>query len=305
MTRDARFVEAAGIRLHYLEAGSGDPPIVLVHGLGSTVTKWRDVLPLLATHRRTLALDLPGFGRSEGPRGARYTVGFFAGGVRAFLDATGIERAVLVGNSLGGITALWLAATWPERVAGLVLVDPALPLPPGARPDRGTIARMLVGSLPGVGEAFYTVFVRRTTPEGLVADGLRRNVADPSRVSQETARLLLEEAAERKSRPELRRPLMSAQRNLMWSLTAGREHVGRVAASIRVPTLLVWGSEDLLVPLAVGEHWVGRIPGAELVVLEGAGHNPQLEVPDRFAGVVISFAESLTPAVPVSRDRAG
>jgi pimeloyl-ACP methyl ester carboxylesterase len=292
----SRFLQAAGTNLHYIEAGSGDPPIVLVHGLGSTVTKWRDVLPALGATRRTMALDLPGFGLSGAPR-ARYTFGFLAGGVRAFLDAAGVDRAVLVGNSLGGIIAMWLAAAWPERVAGLVLVDAALPLPPGVRPDSGTIVRMLAASVPGVGEALYSAYVRRKTPDQIVAEGLARNVADPSRVSAATLELLRSEAAERARRPELRRPLMSVQRHLLWMLSAGRAEVERVAASVAVPTLLLWGSKDALVPLAVGEHWVGRIPGAELVVLEGAGHNPQLEEPARFAGVVATFADSLSPAL--------
>jgi len=106
---ESQFVDARGVRLHYIEGGSGDPPVVLVHGLGSTVTKWRDTLPLIASRRRTLALDLPGFGRSEAPPG-RFTFGFLAGGARAFLDALGIDRCVLVGNSLGGVASMWLAA---------------------------------------------------------------------------------------------------------------------------------------------------------------------------------------------------
>jgi pimeloyl-ACP methyl ester carboxylesterase len=294
MTLESRFARAGSVKLHYIEAGSAssEPPIVLLHGLGSTVTKWRDALPIMATRRRTIAVDMPGFGRSEAPRG-HYTFGFLAGGIHAFLDSVGVDRCMLVGNSLGGITAMWLAAAWPERVAGLVLVDPALPLPPGARPDAKTIARMAVASLPGVGEALYAGFMKLRSADWQVADGLRRNVADESRVSAETLRLMHEEAQQRRSDPRLRAPLLSAQRNLLWMLSARRADVERVAASLRVPTLLVWGSEDLLVPLAVGEHWVGRIPGAELIVLEGAGHNPQIEVPDRFSEIVLAFAERL------------
>jgi pimeloyl-ACP methyl ester carboxylesterase len=295
MMLESRFVDAAGVRLHYLEAGSGEPPIVLLHGLGSSVTKWRDVLPLIGARRRAVAVDLPGFGRSEGPRG-RYTFGFLAGGIKAFLDAMSVDRCVLVGNSLGGVAAMWLAAAWPERIAGLVLVDAALPLPSEARPDLSTALRMAVASLPGVGEVLYSVYTRRTSVAEQVADGLRRNVADPARVSAETRRLLHEEAEERRVHPELRRPVMSAQRHLVWMLTARRADVERVASQLRVPTLLVWGSEDRLVPLAVGEDWVARIPGAELVVLEGAGHNPQLEVPDRFSEIVLAFAERLEVA---------
>jgi pimeloyl-ACP methyl ester carboxylesterase len=297
VTLESRFAEAGGAQFHYIEAGSpsSDPPLVLLHGLGSTVTKWRDALPIMAARRRTIAVDLPGFGRSEAPR-AKYSFGFLAGGIHAFLDSVGVDRCVLVGNSLGGVTAMWLAAAWPERVAGLVLVDAALPLPPGARPDANTIARMAIASLPGVGEALYAGFMRLRSADWQVADGLRRNVADPMRVSAETLRLMHEEAERRRHDSRLRRPVLSAQRNLLWMLSARRAEVERVAASLRVPTLLVWGSEDVLVPLAVGEHWVGKIPGAELIVIEGAGHNPQIEVPDRFSEIVLTFAEQLETA---------
>lgn len=304
MTLESRFGPAGGVQLHYIEAGSssGEPPIVLLHGLGSTVTKWRDALPMIGSRRRAIAVDLPGFGKSDAPRG-HYSFGFLAGGIKAFLDSLGVTRCVLVGNSLGGVTAMWLASAWPERVAGLVLVDPALPLPPGARPDAKTIARMAVASLPGVGEALYAGFMKMRSTDWQVADGLRRNVADPTRVSAETLRLMREEAEHRRRDPRLRAPLLSAQRNLLWMLSARRADVERVASSLRVPTLLVWGSEDLLVPLVVGEHWVGKIPGAELVVLEGAGHNPQIEVPDRFAEIVLAFAER--PDAPALSSPAG
>jgi pimeloyl-ACP methyl ester carboxylesterase len=294
MTLESRFADAFGVRLHYIEAGSlaSEPPIVLLHGLGSTVTKWRDALPIMGARRRAIAVDLPGFGRSDAPR-ARYTFGYLAGGIRAFLDALSIDRCVVAGNSLGGVTALWLAATWPERVAGLVLIDPALPLPPDARPDGKTIARMAVASLPGVGEALYAGFMRFRTADWQVADGLKRNVFDPSRLSAETLRLMHEEAEQRRHDPRLRHSVLSAQRHLLWMMSARRADVERVAASLRVPTLMIWGSEDLLVPLAVGEHWVGKIPGAELVVMEGAGHNPQIEMPDRFSEIVLAFAERL------------
>jgi pimeloyl-ACP methyl ester carboxylesterase len=286
----SRFVDAGGIRLHTIAAGTGGDPIVLLHGLGSTVTKWRDVLPILGARRRTIAIDLPGFGQSDAPR-ARYTFGFLAGAVRAGLEALGVKRCVLVGNSLGGVTAMWLAATWPDLVSAQVLVSPALPLPPAVRPNPQTIARMIASSVPGVGEMLYTAAVRRWTPERLVADGLARNVVDATRVSAETLALLHEEAAARKHRPEQRRSLMSAQRHLMWMLTARRADVQRTAARLQLPTLLLWGDKDRLVPLAVGEDWVRRIPGAELVVMEGAGHNPQLEMPDRFSEIVLAFAE--------------
>ena len=279
-------------RVSAIPPAADQPVVVLVHGLGLSSQSMVPLGEELQATYRVYAPDLPGFGKSEAPR-AHYTFGFLAGGIRAFLDATGIDRCVLVGNSLGGTAAMWLAAAWPERVAGLVLVDAALPLPREARPDPKTIVRMGLASLPGLGEALYSLFVRFKSADWQVADGLRRNVADPTRLSAETLRLMYEEAEERHHRPELRAPLLSAQRNLLWMLSARRAEVERVAASLTVPTLLVWGSDDLLVPLVVGQEWVAKIPGAELLVLEGTGHNPQIEVPDRFAEIVLAFAERL------------
>lgn len=282
-----------GVRLHWAECGAGEPVVLMVHGLGASLAKWLDAMPHLAAGSRAVALDLPGFGRSDVPR-ARFTPAFLAGGVRAFMDEVGIERAVLVGNSLGGLVSMWAAAAWPARVRGLALVAPALPAPPGGRHDPRVLARFTAPLVPGVGEALYRAWLARRTPEQIVAESLSYNVADPARVSAATLARLEEEAADRRRRPELGRAMLSAQRSLAWLLAAGREQVARVAERLAVPTLLVWGSEDRMVPPAVGEHWVGRIPGAELVVMEGAGHNPQIEHPEHFARIVLAFAARLT-----------
>lgn len=295
---EERSLEVRGILVRCLESGQGEPAFVLVHGLGSSATKWRDVLPLIgARGRRAIAPDMPGFGRSEAPR-ARYSIGWLAGAVRETMDAAGIGSAHVVGNSLGGMVGLWLASVWPERVRSLSLVAAALPTVAGQRHDPKVLARFAAPLVPGLGEALYAAFTRMKTPEEIVDDSLDVNVADRSRVSPETIRLLVEEAAERRHRPELRRAMLSAQRSLAWTMAAERERVRRIANGIGVPTLLVWGNEDRMIPLAVGEHWVGEIPGAELVVLDGAGHNPQLEVPEELAGVILAFAEKAERTAP-------
>ncbi|MBI4729592.1 MAG: alpha/beta fold hydrolase [Acidobacteria bacterium] len=283
-----RFIEVGGVRVRLLESGSGRTPFLLLHGLGASATKWRAVLPLLG--RRSLAPDLPGFGRSGAPR-ARYTLGWLAGGVRATMDFAGIERAHLVGNSLGGMVALWLAAAWPERAASLALMAPALPAAPGVRPEPRVLARFLAPLLPGVGETLLAGVTRFRTPERIVGESLAVNCADSARVPPEIVEALVAEAAERRGRPGLRRAMLSSQRSLARVMVARHERVRGVAAAVRAPMLLLWGSEDRLVPRAVGEHWAREIPGAELQVLDGAGHNPQLEAPERVAGCLRAFAE--------------
>src|SRR3989442_1632787 len=116
----------SGTRIHWLESGSADPPFLLIHGWGSSTAKWLDVLPVLGEQHRAIALDMPGFGQSDAPPGP-YTASWLAGGILAFLDEIGVDQAIWVGNSLGGLVAIYGAAARPERVSGLVAVSPALP----------------------------------------------------------------------------------------------------------------------------------------------------------------------------------
>ncbi|HVL32304.1 MAG TPA: alpha/beta hydrolase [Actinomycetota bacterium] len=293
----SHFVDLNGTRVHYLDEGKGDPPFVLVHGWGSSVVKWRDTVPLLAQDRRTLAIDLPGFGRSDIPEFASYSPGWMAGAVRAFMDTLGIERTVLVGNSLGGLASVYFAAAWPERVAGLVLAAAALPN--DRVEDPKALLQMLAPGVPGVGPALYRRWLRTRTAEQHVAEGIARNCAEPTRVSKETLALLEEEMHERLADRARIRPVTMANRHMMWVLGARRERTWRIVRSLRVPTLLVWGDQDRLLPVSIAERAVQAIPGAELVVMPVCGHNPQVELPVEFSGVVTSFARRI--AAPATR----
>lgn len=284
-------VEVGGARIHWVEEGVGDVPFVLVHGWGASVVRWTDVIPMLATGRRTIALDLPGFGKSGIPAGS-YSPAWLAGAVRAFMDTVGIERAILVGSSLGGLVCAYFAAAWPERCAGLALMAPALPAV-GPPPSGRALATLLAPAIPGVGEVLYRVRSRRRTPEALVAESLARNCADPSRVRAATVRALEQEAGERKQRPEHIRPLLRSSRHMMWALSARREETWRVVRSLRTPALVLWGEKDALLSVDIGYRAVEEIPGAQLVVLDDCGHNPQIEKPDEFSAAVLTFARAL------------
>jgi pimeloyl-ACP methyl ester carboxylesterase len=280
----------AGTRIHWLEAGTGDPPLLLLHGWGSSTAKWLDVLPVFAEQRRTIALDLPGFGRSDAPVGP-YTPSWLAGGVIAFLDEIGVASSIWVGNSLGGLVAIYGAAAHPERVPALVAVSPALPS--DSRPaSLSIVLQMIAPAVPGIGEAIYRRYIGRD-PERVVREGLERNCADPSRVSETTRRALLEDVLIRRGRRDHARAVVRSNRSMMWALSGAREETWRVVRSVVVPTLFLWGEKDVLIPRAVGERAVKELPGSQLIVLDDCGHNPQIECVDEFAGAVTAFLRSV------------
>jgi pimeloyl-ACP methyl ester carboxylesterase len=279
-----------GTKIHWLEAGSGDSPFLLIHGFGSSTAKWLDALPLLGAERRTIALDLPGFGMSDAPRGP-YSPAWLAGAVRAFCDEIGVDRAIWTGNSLGGLVAIHGAAAWPARVAGLIGVDAALPSE-GGRPEARIVTSFIAPALPLIGELLYRQYVRRP-PETLVRESLERNFVHPERISETTFRALEDDARGRRGRPHHARAVVRANRRMMWSLSARRETTWRVLRSVRVPTLFIWGVGDRLVPAEVGERAVKELPGSELIVIDDCGHNPQMECPEEFATSAIAFAERL------------
>jgi pimeloyl-ACP methyl ester carboxylesterase len=276
-----------GSKIHWLEAGSGDDPFLLIHGFGSSVAKWLDVLPLLGAERRAIALDLPGFGASDAPFGP-YSPAWLAGAVLAFCDEIGVSRGIWTGNSLGGLIAIHAAASKPDRVAALIGVDAALPTETVGRPSARVLAGFIAPALPVVGEQIYRRYFSRP-PELIVQEGLERNCAHPERITEKTRAALIADAASRLDRPEHARAVVRANRQMLWALSARREQIWRIVESIHVPTLFIWGERDRLISVDAGEQAVRRLPGSELVVID-CGHNPQMECPEEFSSAAIAFA---------------
>jgi len=285
-----RSVVAGGAELRWVESGEGPgPPFLLLHGIGWCRDHWNDVLGPLGEHRRTIALDLPGFGRSSAPPGP-YSPAWLAGGVRSFLDAIGVERAIVAGNSLGGLVGLHFAAAWPERTVALAALAPTLPND-GPPPSIKTTLVFTLGALPGVGVALMRAAWRRP-PEAQVAESVARNMVDPSRLSAGT-RALLEDHARRRGRsPDLQRANLLAQRHMLSAVTARRLQTWDVVRAVRVPAAFIWGKEDRAVPVGIGHRAVAELPGAHLIVLDDCGHNPQLEHPGELARALVSFARA-------------
>ncbi len=260
-----------GVRWRSREAAGAGNPVVFVHGHLASSATWEDVLAPAAAGRLAIAVDLPGFGASDRPRPFDYTVGGEARSLVDFLDARGFARAVFVGNSLGGAASMLVAADHPERVEALVLVDPATSTAPIAWPVRMLRAR-------GVGEAAMAVVARP-----LVAHGLRAWLfADAARVT--------EHAIDDAWAP------LTVRGTRFAALHAIRSDPGRfrgLEERVRVPTLIVWGEKDRLIPVEEGRRLTRRIAGSRLVVLPDAGHLPQREQPEAFARAVAGFVSGL------------
>jgi pimeloyl-ACP methyl ester carboxylesterase/putative sterol carrier protein len=276
-------IRAGGNRLSTFLFGQG-PPVVLLHGLGATKLSYLPLLPALARHHTVVVPDLPGHGESTKPRAADYTPQYFAYVILELMDRLGAERAAIVGNSMGGRIALEIAGEAPDRVPALVLLDPAaagLPFPLFAR---------LLGMLPtGVGAVPIPLRKR------IVMAAMRQLFADPRRLPGAAYLAGADEFVRIYRMGSARVALLAAIRGLVadpdgpfWERVAS--YPGRA--------LILWGSEDRLVPLRMGRRLAATMRHAELVVLPGVGHVPQFEVPDETRSLVLSFLDrTLGPRV--------
>jgi pimeloyl-ACP methyl ester carboxylesterase len=254
--------ELDGIELHYVSAGRG-PVALLVHGLGGFAESWRRTLAALQPSSRVIAFDLPGFGQSSKPNIA-YTIDFFANVVDEFLDLLEVERARLVGHSLGGSVALAYALAHPARVERLALLAAAVPGFPLA-PSLGY--RLM--SLRGVGELVSALI----TP-GICTAALRRCFAVPQ--ADEIAFLVGHQYAARTT-PEGRRAYLSALRAAKEAFTTAAPAYRAALAGWDRPTLMIHGRQDPVVPVGHARAAAEGIPHVEARWLDACGHFPHLE----------------------------
>ena len=260
-----------GVRWRSREAPGNGDPVVYVHGHLASSASWKEVLVSASAGRPAIAVDLPGFGFSDRPWPYDYTATGEARGLARYLEARGIGRAVLVGNSLGGAEAMFVAVERPELVEGLVLVAPATPTGPIPWPVR-------ILRAPFLGEAVLAMAARP-----FVGFGLRHKMyARASRVTEAA----IDDAWRPLGVPGTRRAALQAVR-MDPKAFRGLE------AGVRVPTLVLWGERDKMLSAAEAEKLVSKIPDARLVILPDAGHLPQRERPEAFAAAVASFVAEL------------
>ncbi|HWH46144.1 MAG TPA: alpha/beta fold hydrolase [Thermoleophilaceae bacterium] len=276
-------LEIHGHRMVHRVAGSG-PPVVLIHGMVNSSRHWEAVGVRLAHHHTVIAPDLIGHGDSVAPRGD-YSLGAHAARIRDLLAALGVERATIVGHSLGGGVAMQFFWQFPQRTERLVLVSSG-----GLGPQ---VSPMLRGAaLPGA-SALVAAVAHRRVVDALWETGtaLRRRGRNAGVQLQAVARAM---------RP-LERP--GAREAFLQTLRSVIDVRGqRISANDRlylldgVPTMIVWGGRDNTIPVEHGREAHAAIPECRFELLERAAHFPHLEDPEGLASVLIDFIASTEPS---------
>lgn len=269
-----RTIDVEGLPVRYLTAGSG-PPLVLVHGAGTSAGEWSWVLPTLARDHLVYAIDLPGFDGSARP--PDYSPAFSARFVGAFLDALRVERPAVIGNSLGGLVALHLALSDPERVAALVLSDSA-----GLGRTVNPVQAAL--SSPGGGELAMTW---AKTPLGAAERAFRRGLLLFARPWQIPPKWLKDQYRLAQMPNFMEATLGSLRANI--GVAGQREVLMDQLPRLRMPTLIVWGVEDRVFPYWQGKEAVTLLQEGSLELLPDCGHLPHVEQPRTFASIVGRF----------------
>ena len=278
---DSQFVDIHGVSLHYKEHGEGDPAFVLLHGFGASEFSWRAVVAPLSTLGRVIAFDRPAFGLTERPLPGEWsdwnpyrpeaqvdlTIGL--------MDRLGVERAILVGHSAGGSISMLTALAHPDRVAALVLVDPAV-YGGGGAPD--WLRPILY--LPQA-QRLGPLLVRSVKDWGL--DTLKRAWHDPARITPEILR-------------GYTRPLQADNWDQgLWQMTLASHGLGLADRldAFELPVLVITGDDDRIVPAGQSIRLAGELPNAELVVIPNCGHVSHEECPAEFMRAVAGFVNPL------------
>jgi pimeloyl-ACP methyl ester carboxylesterase len=279
---EAQHVTIHGHDVSYRSGGSG-PVVVLIHGMAGSSVTWEPVIPALTEHYTVIAPDLPGHGDSDKPRGD-YSLGAHAGSVKDLLIALGHDRATIVGQSFGGGVAMQLAYQHPERCERLVLVSSG-----GLGQEVALLLRAL--TLPGAEHLMPIACNNKVRDAGMAVTGFfdrlgLRPVPAVAEMWRSFASL---------SDAETREAFQHTLRSVVDMHGQRVNAADRMYLAADVPTLIVWGDHDPIIPMEHGVQAHEMMPGSRLEIFEGAGHYPHVEQPERFAEVLIDFLDTTTP----------
>jgi pimeloyl-ACP methyl ester carboxylesterase len=250
-----------GVKIHYVEAGSG-PVVVLLHGLGGNTTNWAFNIAPLAQKYRVIVPDQIGFGQSDKPL-INYRINTYVDFLDAFLKGLKIERASLVGNSMGGWVAAAYTIAHPEKVERLVLVDAAgFSFAPGF--DTGQLIKLNPSTREGMKELVSRVFYNKLI---FMSDAFI-DASMAARINAGDGHTI---------------------RSITESIIRREDFLDNRLAVIKQPTLIIWGREDGLLPLADGQRFQKEISNSQLIVFDQCGHVPQIEKAADFNTALLKF----------------
>lgn len=256
-----KFADVWGYKIRYLEEGESDRSIVLIHGLGGSAERWLKVVPHLSKNHRVIALDMIGFGHSDKPS-EDYTMDFFAKFLSAFIDRLGLNATVLIGTSLGGQIAAHCASANP-KIERLVLVSPSGAMKSATPAIDAYMMAALYPNHLNAKEAFEMMSKSGTVDEFTVSDFVKRMTM-----------------------PNAKLAFISSVLGIRNSIL---EHS---LQKIKVPTLLVWGRQDKMIPIVYAEKFRAHIRNCAFLELDDCGHLPHVEMPEIFSQSVLEFLRS-------------
>jgi pimeloyl-ACP methyl ester carboxylesterase len=269
-----RYIKVGGVNTRYWQSGDKGSAVVLVHGLGGFCENWMHNIEPLAKNHRVYAMDLLGFGRTDKTPLVKdmYTLVQF---ISDFMDTKKIDKASLVGNSLGGGLVLQFALQFPQKVEKLVLVD-------NAGMGRDVIADFRLCSLPFLGEFLIKPSLKGTEKLWY------KIVHNPALVTPELVKMCYELGS-----------LPGATESLLSALRAGIDFFGqrnkltklllKDLNKLNIPTLIFWGRQDRIIPIKHAPIASASIPNAKLTVFDKCGHMPMFEYPEGFNKLTLDF----------------
>ncbi len=278
---DLKYIELHGDRIAYREAGHG-PAILLIHGMAGSSATWRAIIPQLSKKYRVIAPDLLGHGESDKPRGD-YSLGAFAVSLRDLLDELGVTRATVVGQSLGGGIAMQFTHQHRDYCERLALIGSG-----GLGPELSPVLRML--SAPGAELVLPVVAPRPVLNVGnklgswLASAGIRA----PRAGEMWHAYCSLSDARTREAFLRTLRSVVDYRGQAVSALN-------KLHVAAGLPTVLIWGDQDRIIPVAHAYAAHDVLEGSRLEVIEGVGHFPHVEAPAAVADILEDFIASTTP----------
>ncbi len=269
-----QYIQVGKIKTRYWALGEGETTVILLHGIGCYIENWQENMAALGQGRRVYALDLPGFGRSDKPQ-ISYSYHYFVEFVKEFMAVQNVDKAVFIGESMGGGIALLFALKYPHQVEKMVLADSA-----GMGREVAISLRLL--TIPILGE-----LLARPSRTGAI-QALRQIFYKQALITDQ----MIEEAFEISLLPGAQRCFLSMLRsgcNIFGGKRDAYHAVLDRLEELRMPALIIWGAQDRLLPVAHAHIAAQRLPNAKLHIFEQCGHMPNIECAEEFNTLVIDF----------------